>query len=506
MRTLKMIGLLFLASSAHALVFVAQGDNVTFSSITATSPSGVRVSYGLSAGSVTARNLANTVVAADANGVLISTTVTGGGAGTISNIIASSGITGGGSSGAVTLSVSSVSLSTQVVGTLNSSHLDASSVTLQGNSLLISNMLTQSSATATYAQISSITATYLQTSSATATYANKSVFATTTASGTLTATDWNTFNNKGSGSGTSSGTVISGAQGLVPRYGVTGSSNVLAPATNLSNDGSTVTVSGAGGLVVGSTVTTGALFLTGSGPGTITEPNGSTYVIGVATRTPMTVGNLMVIADTNGAFGDSGVTPGGNVNTTTAGQVAFYSAPSVITSSSNFTNNGTTITMSGLTTMTESGLTSRNYSGVSFDNTGSTMTVSSMSVNGPFNAQTVKTSSDVYFSSGSAAGFDEYQNGAYVATSTITWQNGNKQAVTLTANTVFSFNAPDNSANLSLRVATGAGSFTATWPGTVLWPAGTAPTITATASKVDLIACYYSKVATKYYCVATQNF
>ncbi len=118
----------------------------------------------------------------------------------------------------------------------------------------------------------------------------------------------------------------------------------------------------------------------------------------------------------------------------------------------------------------------------------------------------VRTSTNVYMSSGSTVGFDEYQNGSYLATSTITWQNGNKQKVTLTANTTFLFNAPDNSGNLILRIATGAGSFTASWPGSVLWSGGVAPTITTSASKSDICAFYYSKQAATYYGSCTQNF
>lgn len=118
----------------------------------------------------------------------------------------------------------------------------------------------------------------------------------------------------------------------------------------------------------------------------------------------------------------------------------------------------------------------------------------------------VKASSDVFMSTGAAVGFDEFQGGTYLTISTITWENSNKQTVTLTANTTFNFIAPNNSASLILRVATGAGSFTGSWPASVKWSAGSAPTITATASKVDIIACYYSKQATTYYCSATQNF
>lgn len=63
------------------------GDTVTGqltvsgSSLTVTGARGIRATYGISGGSLTARNLSNTLVAVDANGVLISTTVTGGGSG-----------------------------------------------------------------------------------------------------------------------------------------------------------------------------------------------------------------------------------------------------------------------------------------------------------------------------------------------------------------------------------------------------------------------------------------
>ena len=118
----------------------------------------------------------------------------------------------------------------------------------------------------------------------------------------------------------------------------------------------------------------------------------------------------------------------------------------------------------------------------------------------------ILTSTAIYVSS-ATIGTDEYSNGSYVATSTITWQNGNMQKVTLSANTTFLFNAPAHPSTLTLRILTGAGSFACTWPGTVKWSGGTAPTITVTASKVDFVVCKYASDGT-YYCSAsgTQNF
>lgn len=61
-------------------------------------------------------------------------------------------------------------------------------------------------------------------------------------------------------------------------------------------------------------------------------------------------------------------------------------------------------------------------------------------------------------------------NGNSGATKTITWDNGNIQAVLMTANCTFTFTAPtDGAAILRLRVAGGGSLYTTTWPATVFW-------------------------------------
>jgi len=87
---------------------------------------------------------------------------------------------------------------------------------------------------------------------------------------------------------------------------------------------------------------------------------------------------------------------------------------------------------------------------------------------------------------------------------TIDWSIKSSQLSTLTGNVVYTFTNPQAGGAYVLRIATGAGSFTVTWPGSVLWAGGTAPTITATASKVDLINFYYD--GTNYYGSFTQNY
>lgn len=74
---------------------------------------------------------------------------------------------------------------------------------------------------------------------------------------------------------------------------------------------------------------------------------------------------------------------------------------------------------------------------------------------------------------------------------TLNWQNGPAQSMTLTGNVTLTLTNPESGAAYVIEILTGAGSFTVTWPASVKWPGGTAPTITATASATDLINLYY---------------
>lgn len=69
---------------------------------------------------------------------------------------------------------------------------------------------------------------------------------------------------------------------------------------------------------------------------------------------------------------------------------------------------------------------------------------------------------------------------------TIDLANGSVQILTLTGNCTFTFPTATASRSFVLILKQdGTGSRTATWPAAVKWPAGTAPTITSTASKSD---------------------
>lgn len=93
-------------------------------------------------------------------------------------------------------------------------------------------------------------------------------------------------------------------------------------------------------------------------------------------------------------------------------------------------------------------------------------------------------------------------------TTTINWGLGNKFNFTFGAfNETFTFTAPSGSCSLILWMKQdGTGSRTATWPATVQWPAGTAPTLTTTLDKVDIITFYYNATTGTYYGNSSLNF
>ena len=91
-------------------------------------------------------------------------------------------------------------------------------------------------------------------------------------------------------------------------------------------------------------------------------------------------------------------------------------------------------------------------------------------------------------------------------TTTIDWRLGNKFKFTFGAqNDTFTFTAPTNPCNLLLvLIQDGTGSRTATWPGTVKWANGTAPTLSTAAGAIDICSFYWD--GTNYFGVANFAF
>jgi hypothetical protein len=75
------------------------------------------------------------------------------------------------------------------------------------------------------------------------------------------------------------------------------------------------------------------------------------------------------------------------------------------------------------------------------------------------------------------------------ATITVDWKEGNQQRFTLAGNRTIAWsnaNAPGETLRL-IVCQDGTGSRTLTWPATVLWSGGSAPTLTTTANKCDIL-------------------
>jgi hypothetical protein len=114
---------------------------------------------------------------------------------------------------------------------------------------------------------------------------------------------------------------------------------------------------------------------------------------------------------------------------------------------------------------------------------------------------------------GSAVTFDQQFNatlnnvGNSSTAVTVNWNDSNIQLVTLTGNATLTFTNPASGGRYVLIVKQDAtGSRTVTWPAAVLWSGGSAPTLTTTASKVDVISFLYDNVNSKYYAGSTLNY
>ena len=84
------------------------------------------------------------------------------------------------------------------------------------------------------------------------------------------------------------------------------------------------------------------------------------------------------------------------------------------------------------------------------------------------------------------------ENAASGTAATIDLNDGNVHHVQLTGNCTFTFSNPvatgDSSSFTLILEQDGTGSRTATWPASVKWAAATAPTLTTTADKFDVLA------------------
>ena len=87
---------------------------------------------------------------------------------------------------------------------------------------------------------------------------------------------------------------------------------------------------------------------------------------------------------------------------------------------------------------------------------------------------------------------------------TLALTNGTMQDITLTGICTITMPAVSSGKSFLLMLRTGAGGYTVTWT-TVKWAGGTAPTLTATASRMDIFS-FFSDGTNWYGVVAGQNY
>lgn len=320
--------------------------------------------------------------------------------------------------------------------------------------------------------------------------------ASATNRGALSAADWTTFNGKGSGTVTS----VSGTTGRITSTG--GTTPVLDLTSGIATPGTT----GSTALIPVVTIDTyGRVtsITTAANPqGTVTSVTGTAPVVSSGGATPA-ISMAAATSSVNGyltsadwvTFNSKG---SGSVTSVAATVPSFLSvAGSPITTSGTLAisysgtalppaNGGTGIANNAASTLTISG---------SF---GTTLTVSATT------AVTLPTSGTL----ATLAGSETFTNktltnptvtnyvetlqavGTVGASSTLALTTGTVLTATLTASTPCTFTMPTATAGKSfilILTQASSGMTTATFTG-VKWPAGTAPTITATASAVDIIS------------------
>jgi len=94
-------------------------------------------------------------------------------------------------------------------------------------------------------------------------------------------------------------------------------------------------------------------------------------------------------------------------------------------------------------------------------------------------------------------------NATATGTVSLDLNDGNIHEVTLTGNTTFTFDNPvasGKASNLTITLSQDShGSHTTTWPSSIKWVGGTAPTLTTTASAVDVLTFYTMDNGTTWY-------
>ncbi len=222
-------------------------------------------------------------------------------------------------------------------------------------------------------------------------------------------------------------------------------------------------------------------YTTQSGEGVLADTSGGSFTVTLPASPA--VGDQCVVADPTGDWATNNLTVGRN-GSTIAGSATDLTCD-IASVSVQLVYSGTTwdvyaqVGGNGGTVVTEDGVQTL---------TNKTITYADNTLTGVAGTTATQTLTNKTIEAGTFTnGYTEESVSANTSTAyTIDLANGTLQILTLTGNCTYTFPTPVAGKSFTLvQKQDGTGGRTVTWPASVQWPGGTAPTLTSTASKAD---------------------